>query len=202
MGAADARAVSLRPAGGRVAGLSARQAHAGRGAGDRAGRAPARARASRARARSRAFRSRPPFRPSSRPSSTPACFLSAATPTWTGCAGSGTARVTAPGVWCWSRARAGSARPAWRPSSPARCSATVARCATSRAPARRMRWARRLRRPEAHGGRRCWWSTTSIMPARRSGPRSASSGWLRCRFWCSRRRRIRRSRARCGPTRR
>ena len=51
---ADARALPLRPAGGRAAGVPGRAARARRGAGDRAGRAAARARTRDARARRRA----------------------------------------------------------------------------------------------------------------------------------------------------
>ena len=46
------------------------------------------------------------------------------------CASSGGARAAAPAGSCWSPARTGSARRGWRPSWPARCTATAARCST------------------------------------------------------------------------
>ena len=80
--------------------------------------------------------------------------------TWSGCASSGAARAAALAGSCWSRARAGSARRGSRPSWPARCIATAARCSTPRVRARRtptlaaLASARAARRLDAAGARR------------------------------------------------
>ncbi len=70
-------------------------------------------------------------RSSCRPSSTRRRRWWAERPTWSGCAGTGSARSPAPAGSCSSPASAASARHAWWPSSPQRCCGTAEPCGTS-----------------------------------------------------------------------
>ena len=108
-------------------------------------------------------------RSSCRSSSTPARRWSGARPSWRGCASSGAARTAAPAGSCLSRARAGSARRGWRPSSPARCIAIAARCCYASGAGAPDAALAALRPPRRRGARRCSCSTTSTTPARRCG---------------------------------
>ena len=99
-----------------------------------------------------------------RRSCTPARRWRGARPSWTGCASTGGERTAAPAGSCCSRARAASARRAWRPSSPPRCTATARPCSTPPAPARPPPHGPRSSARARRGDRRCWSSTTSTAP--------------------------------------